>query len=278
MNDTIKDLNYKLTDLEHERNILSQRINSDENLESLLEEERQKQSNLLTEARKELEKHKATIQSLNNEITKITMTLDEKKLKLDDKDREIAKKNDQIKILEQENEDKIKQLDKFKSGMSMEMQEMEKRNTTLEAEKRKLLLQISDLERSKAEANAQIETQKGEQFDVENSLRSKITDLEQELKIHRRTFDEELKQEAKKQANMQRTIDEQKSVIDNFTRDVKRLEENIMRMKKTQHDFSSFKEMIMTTINKLLKNYGDIESNLSCLSCLEFLEDPLMLI
>ena len=28
----------------------------------------------------------------------------------------------------------------------------------------------------------------------------------------------------------------------------------------------------------MLKNYSDIESNLSCLSCLEFLEDPLMLI
>ena len=51
-----------------------------------------------------------------------------------------------------------------------------------------------------------------------------------------------------------------------------------MKMTKSQSDFSTFKEAIEVTAKKILKSYELIDSNLSCLSCLEFLEDPLMLI
>ena len=55
-------------------------------------------------------------------------------------------------------------------------------------------------------------------------------------------------------------------------------EDQIMKMTKSQSDFSTFKEAIEVTAKKILKSYELIDSNLSCLSCLEFLEDPLMLI
>ena len=85
-------------------------------------------------------------------------------------------------------------------------------------------------------------------------------------------------EEKKKQDRLKKEVEEHKNNFNGLNRDKSKLEDTILKMKKVQNDFYSFKDTIIATINKVLKSYADIESNLSCLSCLEFLEDPLMLI
>ena len=45
-----------------------------------------------------------------------------------------------------------------------------------------------------------------------------------------------------------------------------------------KQDLESLKKKIATHVTKLLKAFEPIESNLSCLSCLQFLDHPLMLV
>lgn len=56
------------------------------------------------------------------------------------------------------------------------------------------------------------------------------------------------------------------------------LKAQILSLKKRLDDHISFKESVLVNTKKVLKFYEPIYTNLSCLSCLEFLQSPLMLI
>lgn len=222
--------------------------------------------------------NKAQLSKLADEMKELQNNLKTAYKAIEEKTHLITQKDKEIKILEQENEDKIKLLDKYKSGVTGEMADLQNRISALESEKRKLLLQVAELERYKEDAANALEVQKDEQGDIENTLRSKISEIEQENKMLKKAFDQELNEEKSKQDELRQAISDIRSEKDKLAREKAKLEEQIMKMKKVQNDFYSFKDTIVVTTKKLLKSYEVIDSNLSCLSCLEFLEDPLMLI
>ena len=95
----------------------------------MIEEERKKQTDILNEAKNDIELLNKKNQELNDAINSYKTDIGQMKRTIDGKDKEIAKMDDKIRILEQENEDRIKQLDKYKSGMTNEMQDMQQSKT-----------------------------------------------------------------------------------------------------------------------------------------------------
>ena len=95
----------------------------------MIEEERKKQTDILNEAKNDIELLNKKNQELNDAIKSYKTDIGQMKRTIDGKDKEIAKMDDKIRILEQENEDRIKQLDKYKSGMTNEMQDMQQSKT-----------------------------------------------------------------------------------------------------------------------------------------------------
>ena len=91
----------------------------------MIEEERKKQTDILNEAKNDIELLNKKNRELNDAINSYKTDIGQMKRTIDGKDKEIAKMDDKIRILEQENEDRIKQLDKYKSGMTNEMQDMQ---------------------------------------------------------------------------------------------------------------------------------------------------------
>ena len=67
--------------------------------------------------------------------------------------------------------------------------------------------------------------------------------------------------------------EKQKALNDNTT-----LKSQVDGYKKRVEDYNAFKEAVIVIIKKILKQYEPISSNLSCLSWLDFLQNPLMLI
>jgi chromosome segregation ATPase len=177
-----------------------------------------------------------------------------------EKNTSIKKKNTEIKILEEE------------------MEDLQERVTEMEKDKRKLLLKIGDLERARDEAEGMYDKHRASQIDVENKLREKIKIVESESNAIRRGFEEGINEERLRHDQLRERISEITSEKDKVKRASTKLEDEIMRLKKTHNDFNTFKDTIVLTAKKILKSYELIDSNLSCLSCLEFLEDPLMLI
>jgi chromosome segregation ATPase len=151
----------------------------------------------------------------------------------------------------------------YKSGVSVEISELQDKITSLENEKRRLLLQLSDVERRRDEAIGLLEKYQGEKGDVENSLRSRISELEQENKMIKRGFEQDLKDEQEKRNELRQALSNIKSEKDKLDKERFRLEDHISKMKKIQNDFSTFKDTILLTAKKILKNYELIESNLS---------------
>jgi chromosome segregation ATPase len=195
-----------------------------------------------------------------------------------EKNTSIKKKDTEITILEEEMEDKISQLEKYKSGASEEMKDLQERVTEMEKEIRKLLLKIGDLERAKDEAEGMYDKHRASQIDIENKLREKVKIVESEANAIKRGFEEGMNEERLRHDQLRQRISEIASEKDKVARVNTKLEDELMKLKKAHNDFHTFKDTIVLTTKKILKSYELIDSNLSCLSCLEFLEDPLMLI
>jgi chromosome segregation ATPase len=215
---------------------------------------------------------------LRTEIDALKHNLKIAEAAIGEKNTSIKKKDTEIKILEEEMEDKTKQLEKYKSGASEEMKDLQERVTEMEKEKRKLLLKIGDLERARDETEGMYDKHRASQMDVENKLREKIKDIEAEGKAIKRGFEEGMNDERQRHDHLRQQISEIAGEKDKVVRVNTKLEDEMMRLKKTHNDFHTFKDTIVLTAKKILKSYELIDSNLSCLSCLEFLEDPLMLI
>ena len=78
--------------------------------------------------------------------------------------------------------------------------DLQNKISSLESEKRKLQLQITELQRSKDDAVNALDIQKGEHKDVENDLKTRINELEEENKMIKKSFDDELSEEKSKQS------------------------------------------------------------------------------
>ena len=59
---------------------------------------------------------------------------------------------------------------------------------------------------------------------------------------------------------------------------VKQLEAELNEFASVKQELSSLKNKVAAQVTKLLKAFEPIESHLSCLSCLQFLDHPLMLV
>mmetsp|Transcript_32132 Transcript_32132/g.28478 ORF Transcript_32132/g.28478 Transcript_32132/m.28478 type:complete len:143 (-) Transcript_32132:46-474(-) len=94
----------------------------------------------------------------------------------------------------------------------------------------------------------------------------------------KRGFEEDINEEKIKADQLRDQFLELKKEKDSLGRIKNKLEEKISIFEKQMSDFNTFKDTLIVTAKKMLKHFEPVESNLSCLSCLEFLEDPLMLI
>lgn len=212
---------------------------------------------------------------LEEKIDSLKRELEASNLIIDNKEATIKKKDAEIELLEREKEDRNAQLAKLQSGTSQEMKELHDTIKVLEDERRKLLLEKSEIERARDEAQKKftknksdlddiVEQYKNNQDQLETSLRERIKELENENRMIKTRFEEE--------------INEERSNNEQLSSKLRKLDDQISLLEKQQSDFQTFKDTIIVTAKKMLKNFEPIESNLSCLSCLEFLEDPLMLI
>lgn len=285
----INELNIKVS---HEKDGLLDEINR---LKKELESTKKKMSDKITEFEREkadlnnsmmensntdqmIKENQLHLNKIRAEMDDLRHNLKMAETAIEEKNSTIKKKDTEINILEEEKEDKIKQLEKYKSGASEEMKDLQERLTQMEKDKRKLLLQIGDLERSRDEALGMNDKHRASQMDVENKMRDKIKDLESENRMIKKGFEEELNDERHRQDQLRQQVSEINSERDKIARAHTKLEDEIMKLKKSHNDFNTFKDTIVLTTKKILKSYELIDSNLSCLSCLEFLEDPLMLI
>ena len=222
--------------------------------------------------------NKKKVEELTSEISTLKISLKDASTSMEKQTQEIKKKDAEIQILTNEKQDKMTQLEKLQSGSSEEMKELHQRLKTLEGEKRNLLFEKSDLERYRDEAISSINKAREEYLELEIQLRDKVKDLENENTMIKRGFEEDMKEGRARNEQLRDQITEIIKEKDQLIRVNNKLEEKVSFMEKQHSDFNTFKDTIVITTKKIIKNYEPIESNLSCLSCLEFLEDPLMLI
>lgn len=138
--------------------------------------------------------------------------------------------------------------------------------------------QLVQVEKSKKDADAKLKEQMQEYKDLEKNMKNKLeylhNDIEKQKKAHRL----EMEEANTKISDLTSKLADADSDRQKLTSENEDLKNKVDSFQKKLDDFAAFKKAIEVLLEKVLKLYQPISSNLSCLSCLEFLENPLMLI
>ena len=221
-------------------------------------------------------------QDKTNDLTKNVDTLNKElaalKEQLSNKNKELSERDDIIAELKKQIEEQNNEIDSMKSGASQEHNAVKEKIVILEKHNTELANKLSFVERVQQDLDSKLKAKTQEYNDLEKSNKNKLEMMYNDMEKIKKMSKDEISEANQKLEQMKKKIGEidlekQKALNDNTS-----LKSQLDGYKKRIEDYNAFKEAIIVIIKKVLKNYESINSNLSWLSWLEFLQSPLMLI
>jgi chromosome segregation ATPase len=134
------------------------------------------------------------------------------------------------------------------------------------------------MEKVKQDMDAKLKEKTNAYNDLEKNMRIKLEYLHNDLEKQKKNFTKEIQDLKDKLGDTQKKFTDAQTENADLKEENETLKTQVEELNKKLEDYSSFKEAIIIILKKIMKNFEPISSNLSCLSCLEFLENPLMLI
>ena len=170
------------------------------------------------------------------------------------------------------------QIDKRVEVLVIEKEGLQNDLVNTEKQRDSLSLKLKEMEKQRDNFSARLKESQKEYKDLETRMSTKLAALQEELeKVKKNYKDDLIKANTKIEDISQKLFSKESNIVElNGRNEV--LTSQVENFKKKIEDVKSFKNLMKSTIQKLLKHYEPISSNLSCLSCLNFLESPLMLI
>jgi len=278
----IEKLQQLLHESQNERDELEDRL-------QVLENESQKGVNDNSSGAKDLESQnqkllsekndqETKIKDMSKDINGLVQDLKDAKVQISEKNRSLSEKEDSLLKLQEQIQELTRQLEEMRSGDTEKETQVQTRIQFIMDEKARMQNQISQMEKLQQAADAKLSEKAQEYKDLQSSMKIKLEAMHNDLEKQKKAAKLENQELKDKLSQAERTLTQAQLETEKIKEEKESLGKELEETKKKLNDCLAFKEAIFVILKKILKNYEPINSNLSCLSCLNFLENPLMLI
>lgn len=265
----------------------------DEKLRSVMREKEEavKQANSMAskDELNKVQKHNSELQNkldaadnevgiLSKDIEGLVKDLQDAKNQISEKNRSLSEKEDLVISLRKQIEELKAKLDEQKNGLSQKNSAAESKLIIMTEERSKLESEMNQFKKHSQSLEHKLKEKNDAYNDLEKSMKNKLEILQNEIAKAKKDMQTEI-------TTLKGDLDKAKKSITDLIRERSNLSNENEDLKaqnsafeKKLNSYSAFKDTVSALFKKILKHYEPVASNLSCLSCLEFLEDPLMLI
>lgn len=228
--------------------------------------------------RDQLQEYEQKIEAMTKTSTELVEELNGAKRQITDKNMSIAEKEETIIKLRKQLEVQSSELLALKSGVDQQNSAIKGQLENMTQERTKLETQLSLMEKAKQDMDSKLKEKNDEYKDLERNMKNKLEYLHNDMEKQKKAAKQELEETQQKLESAQKSLASSQAERDKLFSENEKLKSQLESTQKKLDDLAHFKEAILTILKKILKCYEPITSNLSCLSCLAFLENPLMLI